>query len=75
MTRSLVTGSLVDMIVSHRAPLATVLRKTVVVGLGELGDDVPGVEEAGNETETAERDIDEGVCGAEAALDPDYVRG
>lgn len=75
MTRSLVTGSLVDMIVIHRAPLATVLRKTVVVGLGELGDDVPGVEEAGNETETAERDIDEGVCGAEAALDPDYVRG
>lgn len=39
--------------------------------LGELGDDVPGVEKAGDEAEEAEEDVDEGVGAAEAALDPD----
>lgn len=44
-----------------------------VVGLklGVLGDDVPGVEEAGDEAEHAEEDVDEGVGGAETGLDPD----
>jgi hypothetical protein len=34
------------------------------------GDDVPGVDEAGDVAEAAEGDIDEGVCGAEADFDP-----
>jgi hypothetical protein len=47
----------------------------VFVGrLGELGDDVPGVEEAWDEAEDAEEDVDEGVCAADAALDPDCGR-
>lgn len=44
-----------------------------VVGLelGVLGDDVPGVKEARDESEHAEEDVDEGVGGAETGLDPD----
>lgn len=39
--------------------------------LGELCDDVPGVEKAGDEAEDAEEDVDEGVGATDAALDPD----
>ncbi len=42
-----------------------------MIWLGELGDDVPGVEEAGDEAEHAETDVDEGVGAADAGLDPD----
>lgn len=48
----------------------TVLDSLVRVRLGVFEDDVPGVEEAGEETETAERDVDERVCAAYPALDP-----
>jgi hypothetical protein len=34
------------------------------------GDDVPGMDEAGEVTEAAEGDIDEGVSGTEADFDP-----
>lgn len=43
----------------------------VLVGFGVFEDDVPGVEEPGEETEAGERDVDEGVCAADATLDPD----
>ena len=43
----------------------------VVVGFGVEGDDVPGVEEAGDVAEGAEEDVDEGVGGADAGFDPD----
>jgi len=43
----------------------------LVVRVGELGDDVPCVDEAGDVAKEAEEDVDEGVCGAEAALHPD----
>ena len=58
--------------VCHTSALA-ILRDSLVLvrGLGELGDDVPGVEEAGDEAENAEEDVDDGVGGADAALDPD----
>ena len=57
--------------ISHAARFG-VLRDHVVLGqLGVLGDDVPGVDESGEETETAEEDVDDGVGGAETALDPD----
>jgi hypothetical protein len=39
--------------------------------LGVLGDDVPGVEQAGDEAEDAEEDVAEGVGATDAALDPD----
>lgn len=49
-----------------------ILREDVVgLQLGVLGDDVPGVQEAGDETEHTEEDVDERVGGAEAGLDPD----
>lgn len=47
----------------------------VLVGVGRHGDDVPGVQQAGQESETAEGDVDEGVGSAEAALYPDCERG
>lgn len=43
----------------------------VVVLVGELGDDVPCVEQAGDESKDAKEDVDDGVGGADAALDPD----
>lgn len=55
------------------AALAVVLGNgLVLVGrLGVLCDDVPGVQEAGDDAEDAEEDVDDGVGGADAALDPD----
>lgn len=45
----------------------------LIVGgfLGVFGDDVPSVEEAGDEAEAAESNVDEGVGGADAGFDPD----
>lgn len=43
----------------------------LVVGLGVLEDDVPGVYETWEVTEAAEGDVDDGVCGADADFDPD----
>jgi hypothetical protein len=39
------------------------------------GDDVPGMDEAGDIAEAAEGDIDEGVSGTEADFDPYCWRG
>lgn len=46
----------------------------VVRRLGELGDDVPRVDEARDEAEHAEEDVDDGISGADAALHP-YRQG
>lgn len=43
----------------------------VVVRVGEFRDDVPGVEKAWEPAEAREEDVDEGVDGADTALDPD----
>jgi hypothetical protein len=43
-----------------------------VIGIWVLQDDVPGVEQAWEESQTAECDIYEGVAGADAAFDPNY---
>ena len=47
----------------------------VVVVVRGGGDDVPGVQEAGEEAEEAQGEVYEGVGGAEAALDPDGEGG
>ena len=47
----------------------------LVIGLGMLEDDVPGVYEAGEVAEAAEGDVDDGVGGADADFDPDYAVG
>jgi len=47
----------------------------LVGGLGELGDDVPSMEKAGDEAEEAEENVDERVGAADATLDPDRQRG
>lgn len=63
---------LLDVDVGDAAALAVARQGLVLVGgLGELGDDVPGVEEARDEAEAAEEDVDERVGAADAALDPD----
>lgn len=43
--------------------------------VGEFGNNVPGVQEAGEEPEHAEENVDEGVGGAEAAFYPDWRVG
>ncbi len=64
-----------DVHVGDAAALAVVGQGFVLVRrLGELGDDVPGVEEAGDEAQAAEEDVDDGVGAADAALDPDCIR-
>jgi len=45
-----------------------------VVRIGVLQDHVPGVEEAGEKTETAEGEVDERVGAAETFLDPYYCK-
>lgn len=65
-----------DVDVCDAATAVLVGDSLVLVGrLGELCDDVPGVEEAGDEAEDAEEDVDEGVGATDAALDPDRQRG
>jgi hypothetical protein len=60
--------------VDHVVAALGVLRKGVVGlgGIGELGDNVPGVQEARDEAETAEEEINERVGRAETRLDPDW---
>ncbi len=53
------------------AALGILGERIVRLELGVLGDDVPGVEEAGEEAEHTEEDVDEGVGGAETGLNPD----
>lgn len=74
LTSPLAARSLVDIIVRHRAPLAAILRQAVVVRLRVFRDDVPGVHQAGDETQAAEREVDEGVGAAETSFHP-YCRG
>lgn len=51
-------------------PLADTL-VVVIVGLGILGDDVPRVKQAWNVAQYAKEDVNYGVGGTDAALDPD----
>lgn len=62
----------VDDDVAHVTALVVLRQGLVVkVGLGVLRDDVPGVEETGDEAEDAEEDVDDGVAAADASLYPD----
>ena len=52
------------------------LRHALVLdGVGELGDNVPRVQQAGDEAQTAQEDVDERVGAADATLNPDGQRG
>lgn len=53
------------------AALGIVQALVLVVGLGVFGDDVPGMEEAGQIAEGGEEDVDEGIRRAQPALYPD----
>lgn len=63
--------------------VCSALATTLVVGywtvaivlIGILEDDVPGVEQAGEEAEAAKSDIDERFSGAHATFYPHYVIG
>lgn len=48
-------------------------RLVLVRRFGELGDDVPGVEEARHETQAAKEDVNDGVGAANTTLDPYYI--
>ena len=45
----------------------------VVVLIGELGDDVPCVQQTRDEAEDAKQDVNDGVSRADTALDPYYL--
>lgn len=69
---------MVHVVVRHPPILALVVGYGlvfVVVGFGVEGDDVPGVQEAGDVAEGAEEDVDEAVGGADAGFDPDSDGG
>lgn len=55
------------------AGIALVWGKSLVLErrLGVLGDDVPGVDQAGNVAKDTEEDVNDRVGAADAALDPD----
>ena len=62
---------MVDVVVGHALTLGVGNSLVVVLFFRELGNNVPGMEKAGDESETAEEDIDEGIDTADAPLDPD----
>jgi len=65
-----------DIDVCDSASLAIARDSLILVrGLGELGDDVPGVEKTGDKAKHAEENVDKGVGAADATLDPDRQRG
>jgi hypothetical protein len=62
-----------DNIVCGALALAIVRLLVSVVWIWVLQDNVPGVQQTGEEAETAECDVDERVARTDTALDPDYV--
>jgi hypothetical protein len=57
------------------SPAFGILREGFVVEVvGVFGNNVPGVQEAGDVAERAEEEVEQGVEGAETALDPDCRR-
>lgn len=63
----------VTVVVAVSAVLWVLGERVIEILVGVFGDDVPGVDEAGEETEHAEEDVDEGVGGAETCLYPDCL--
>jgi len=61
--------TLLDIVVCHTAALGFLV-DLLVRRVGVFGNDVPGVNETGEEAQAAESDVDERVGRAEAALDP-----
>lgn len=61
--------ALLDIVVCHTAALGF-LGELVVRRVGIARDDVPSVDEAGQDTQAAEGDVDQRVGRADAALDP-----
>ena len=61
-----------DVDICDAATFAVLRQRFVLVRrFGELGDDVPRVDEAGQKAENTEQDVDDGVSAADTALDPD----
>ena len=78
LPRGFVTGLVVHIVIRDPPVFAPVVGYSlvlVVVRFRVEGDDVPGVEEAGDVAESAEEDVDEAVGGADARFDPDGDRG
>lgn len=74
LPRRFVAGLVVHIVVSDPSVLTLVIGYGlvfIVVGFGVEGDDVPGVDQAGDVAEGAQEDVDEAVSGADAGFDPD----
>jgi hypothetical protein len=68
MADDIVRCSLTSAFLVRNRPVAVI----AIVGVRVLQDNVPGVQEAGQEAQAAERDVDEGVGGAKTSLYPDW---
>ena len=66
MRNNVVCGTLTSAFIIGDLPVA-------IIRIGILEDDVPGVEKTGEETETAQGDVNERVARAYASLYPDYT--
>lgn len=70
-----VIARLSDINVSHAAAFAVILDGFVFVGrLGELGDDVPCVQKARDESQNAEENVNERIGATDATLYPNYLK-
>lgn len=70
-----VIARLSDINVSHAAAFAIILDGFVFVGrLGELGDDVPCVQKARDESQNAEENVNERIGATNATLYPNWQR-
>lgn len=76
VTGLLVVNKDVDALTTFPVTMARFVGDAVVVEWWGrvLRDDVPGVQEAGEEAEDAEEEVDEGVGGADARFYPDRQR-
>lgn len=64
-------NDVVDVVVMLALAILRQALVSLVVGVGVLGDDVPGVKDSGNDAEDAEEDVNDRVGAADAALHPD----
>lgn len=62
---------IINVVNCHATVLCVLLAQLFVGRVRILEDDIPSVQQAWQDTETAESEVDQRVCAADAALDPD----
>ena len=60
-----------DVVICYATAFGVILGHLLIGRFGIYPDNVPGVYETGEDTETAESDVDKGICRANTSLNPD----